>query len=101
MVDMQVQRYVTTDNGFGGTKKEWVDHLVVNGVIDMLSGDEVLAADKLGRSSSHILIMFDIVDIKREDRIISNDEQYRVAYVDNPMGMNRQLEISLEWELTL
>lgn len=98
---VEVKRLTTTDNGFGGVSKDWLPHIAMSGVIDMLSGDEILAADKVGRKSTHILISFEIVDVLQEDRIIFNGEQYRVSYVDNPMGMNRQLEISLEWEDTV
>ncbi|WP_181313537.1 phage head closure protein [Planomicrobium soli] len=96
-----VQRQTTTSNGFGGTASTWTQHLKVDGVIDMLAGNEVMAADALDRSSSHIMILFDIVDIKRGDRVIDNGEQYRVTFVDNPMNLNRQLEINLLWERTV
>ncbi|MEO7904637.1 MAG: phage head closure protein [Candidatus Saccharimonadales bacterium] len=98
---VEVQRLTTVDTGYGGTVQEYVPHVTLNGFIDMLSGNEVIAADKLGRKSSHILISFEIGDVRQEDRVIHYNEQYRVAYVDNPMGMNRQMEISLEWEKTL
>ena len=89
-------------NGFGGTGVVWNDHLELpDATIDMMSGNEVMAADALNRSSSHILISFDIVDIKSGDRVLDNGEQYRVTYVDNPMNLNRQLEISLIWERTV
>lgn len=93
-----VQRSLSTDNGFGGTTTAWQTIHSVDGVIDMLSGNEVMAADALNRSSSHILISFDIFDIKRGDRVLDNGNQYRVTYVDNPMNLNRQLEVSLLWE---
>lgn len=93
-----VQRSVSTDNGFGGTTTAWRTINEVEGVVDMLSGNEVMAADALNRSSSHIFICFEIFDIKRGDRVIDNGNQYRVTYVDNPMNLNRQLEISLLWE---
>jgi SPP1 family predicted phage head-tail adaptor len=95
---VMIERATSTDNGFGGTTTEWVTINEVDGVVDMLSGNEVMAADALNRSSSHILIVFGMFDIKRGDRVIANSNQYRVTYVDNPMNLNRQLEISLLWE---
>jgi len=97
-----IQRYTTVSNGFGGTRSEWTNHLELDdATIDMMSGNEVMAADALNRSSSHILISFDVVDIKSGDRVLDNGEQYRVTYVDNPMNLNRQLEVSLIWERTV
>ncbi|MEC2070338.1 phage head closure protein [Alkalihalophilus marmarensis] len=98
---VKIQRYETTNNDFGGSTQDWVDKFEGEGVIDMLSGNEVLAADTLGRASSHILILFTIIDVKRGDRVIHNNDRYRVTYVDNPMNLNRHLEISLIWEASL
>lgn len=95
---VKVQRFTSTDNGYGGSTQTWADHLDVEGVIDMLSGNEVIAQDALSRTSSHILILFEIVDIKRGDRVLDNGDQYRVTYVDNPMNLDRQLEVNLLWE---
>ena len=95
---VEVWRSLSTDNGFGGTTTAWAFHLSVEGAVDMLSGQEVMAADALNRASSHIFITFEIVDIKMGDRVLYNGDQYRVTYVDNPMNLNRQLEVSLLWE---
>lgn len=97
MVDAQVQRYKQVDDGAGGKEYKWGNHIEISGTLDQLSGDEVLASDKLGELSSHIFIIFEIVDVKAEDRMIIDDKIYQVKNVDNPNNMDRQLEIKVEF----
>ena len=97
MVDVIVQRYTEIDDGMGGVDYGWDNHLEIEGTLDQLSGDEVLASDKLGELSSHIFIIFEMVDVVRGDRFIINNEIYNVTNVDNPNNMNRQLEIKLKY----
>ncbi|MFA1821160.1 phage head closure protein [Virgibacillus oceani] len=96
-MNITIQRYETIDDGMGGTRQEWQDHTELEGTLDKLSGDEVLASDRLGVLSSHIFITFEIKDIKISDRAIIDGEIYDIKDVDNPNNMDRQLEISLEF----
>lgn len=95
MVGATVLRYQQVDDGMGGYDYEWAPHIEINGTLDQLQGDEILASDKLGELSSHIFIIFEIVDVKRGDKFVINDEIYDVTNVDNPNNLNRQLEIKL------
>lgn len=97
MVDVIIQRYKLEDDGAGGTEYKWVNHIEIEGTLDQLSGDEILASDKLGQLSSHIFIIFEVVDVKTSDRFIINDGIYQVKDVDNPNNLDRQLEIKLEY----
>jgi len=97
MVNAVVQRYVETDDGMGGKDYRWENHIEIEGTLDQLTGDEVLASDKLGELSDHIFIIFEIVDVKRGDRFIINDEIYNVTNVDNPNNLDRHLEIKLKY----
>lgn len=93
-----VQRRTKTDDGMGGVTYDWTDHLTIEGgTLDQLSGDEVLASEKLGELSSHIFIVFEILDIKRTDRMVIDGNIYDIKNVDNPLNMDRQLEIKLEY----
>ena len=92
-----VQRYTETDDGMGGTTNDYVDHLELEGTLDQLSADEVLASDRLGHVSSHIFITFTIADVKRADRFIIDGDIYQVNNVDTHMNMDRQLEITLNY----
>lgn len=98
MVEAIVQRYKQSDDGAGGTIQAWEDHIEISGTLDQLDGDEVLASDKLSELSSHIFIIFEIVDVKVEDRFIIDEKIYEVKNVDNPNNMDCQLEIKLEYK---
>lgn len=94
----EVQRYIASDDGMGGEEYTWQTHIsALEGVLDQLSGDEVIASEKLGQLSSHVFIVFEIEDIKAEDRFIINDYIYQVKNVDNPNNMDHHLEITLEY----
>lgn len=97
MVTAIVQRYMEKDDGMGGIDYGWEDVLGIEGTLDQLTADEVLASDKLGELSDHIFIIFEMVDVKRGDRFIINDEIYNVTNVDNPNNLDRQLEIKLKY----
>ncbi|MCM3739233.1 phage head closure protein [Oceanobacillus luteolus] len=99
MVNVIIQRYMEIDDGMGGKDYDWDNHLEIEGTLDQLSGDEVLASDKLGELSSHIFIIFEIVDVKRGDRFLVGDNKdiYNVTNVDNPNNMDRHLEIKLKY----
>lgn len=94
---VNIQRYASIDDGMGGTTKGYVDHLTVDGYLDQLNADEILANDRLGQVSSHVFITFEIADITRTDRVIIDNEIYHIKDVDNPMNMDKQLEITLEY----
>lgn len=97
MVEVLIQRYEEKDDGMGGIDYGWDDKDNITGTLDQLSGDEILASEKIGELSSHIFIIFEMVDVRRGDRFIINDEIYNVTNVDNPNNMNRQLEIKLKY----
>lgn len=92
-----IQRYTSVSNGFGGESHTWADHLEYEGVLDQLSGNEFVKADKVFPGSTHILIG-PVADITESDRVIFNNKQYDVKNVDNPLNLNRHLEILLEYK---
>lgn len=97
MVTATFQRYTEVDDGLGGKEYQWVNHITRDGMLDQLSADEILASEKLGVVSSHVFIIFEIIDVKEEDRAIINKKIYQVKNVDNPNNLDRQLEIMLEY----
>lgn len=97
MVTATFQRYTEVDDGIGGKKYKWVDHITRDGTLDQLSADEVLASEKLGVVSSHVFIVFEIIDVTEKDRAIIDNKIYQVTNVDNPNSLDRHLEIMLEY----
>ncbi|WP_162880704.1 phage head closure protein [Paraliobacillus sediminis] len=92
------QRYTTTSDGMGGEIYDYTNYLTIDGTLDKLSGDEVLASEKIGQISTHVFIIFEILDVKVTDRMIINEGIYAIKDVDNPNNLNRQLEITLEYK---
>lgn len=78
----------------GMWEQRWVDYLEIDGVIDMLTGGYSTSQQKVVEDSTHILIT-DVVDIQKGDRVITNGNWYDVMYVDNPLNMDDHLEIEL------
>lgn len=92
---MKIERLLKVRSGLGWSS-EYIAHIeLYNGVIDMLSGEEILANQNIQIESTHILIG-PLADIKEGDRVIHNGIVYDVKYVDNPMNLNKHLEITLK-----
>jgi head-tail adaptor len=95
---MVIQRMSTIPNGIGGYKEAWTTHISnYDGVMDQLSGNEIVAADKISPNSTHNLIG-PFADITVADRVLFNEHVYDIKNVDNPMNMDRHLEILLEYK---
>lgn len=93
-----IERYKRIENGYGGSSLEWHEIYsgALNGAIDMMTGDEIKEADAIGIVASHIFVSFKMIDVLPGDRITYKGHTFRVKYVDNPMFMDRQLEIYLQ-----
>jgi SPP1 family predicted phage head-tail adaptor len=95
---VKVERFTSTPNGFGGYTQAWTTHIENYGyALDQLSGNEFVKADKTFPGSTHILIG-DIADITENDRVIVGNKHYDIKNVDNPMNLDRHLEILLEYK---
>lgn len=92
---IEVERYVEGTDELGNPIKQWQSHLSISGVIDGISGDEKNIGDALRVAATHVLIC-PVVDIIERDRVKFRGITYEVKWVDNPMGMNRHLEVLLE-----
>lgn len=104
-----LQVNTTTKNEIGEPVKTWHDVCMMVGWLDMLSGD----ADKNTyyakiQESTHLFIcdyfpIPEVVSIEGKEvrvdaentRIVADSKQYDVVLIDNPMGLNRHLEIML------
>lgn len=96
---LQLYKHSEIKNDLGKVVYEY-DYLQdFDGIIDQLRANEILAADKLKKESTHVLMTFDVLlNVSEQDRIIDGDKRYRVQTVDNPMGLNQHLEIILFYE---
>lgn len=81
---------------------EWTNVQTIKGFLDMLSGQaEYRSYNAKIEESSHIFIGdFVFLDkrIKSENaRMVIDKDIYDVSYIDNPMNLNKHLEIYLKY----
>jgi len=66
------------------------------GRIRPMTGNEVLAAEKLNTISSHVLYCAPTVLLTTKCHVYYAAEHYLVKYIKNPMSMSKHWEVLLE-----
>lgn len=99
--DIQVVT-TTTKNEIGEHVREWETVQSITGWLDMQSGEtRYVSFNAKIQESSHVFVSdFIQLDnrIKAENsRMIINGERYDIKLIDNPVGMNQQLEFYLNY----
>lgn len=94
-----VQERESKKDEIGSTVKSWKNICVLNGFLDLSSGDSkrTVYHAKI-RESTHVFIC-DYKDIKVNEekaRMLIDSKNYDVLYIDDPMGLHEQLEIYLK-----
>lgn len=89
-------------NDIGESVPTWITIHALTGWIDLSSGDSKYASyDAKIQESTHIFVCdYVALDsrIKAENsRMVINSKNYDVMLIDNPMGMNKHLEIYLKF----
>lgn len=101
----------TTKNTIGERVPQWVDVVELTGWLDYQSGDaRYTTYDAKIQESTHFFICDYVpipdtlevegktVRVKAENaRMVANSQNYDVLLIDNPMGLNKQLEIYLKY----
>lgn len=90
-----IERYTEGTDELGNPTKSWVQHLVINGRIDALTGDEQSAANAPAVVATHMLFCHPC-DITARDRVKYNGVTYQVKFVDDLMNYGRFLQVLLE-----
>ena len=97
MFEFNVLRQGTTEkNAMGQVTSDYAPYGLVEGYMDMLSGNEAISSNSLIEESSHVLITWDIdSDITNMDRIENprTKEVYEITFVDNVMELGQLLEV--------
>lgn len=83
-------------NSFGATITSFIEKDELQGFFDILSAKASEKADRVIDTSNFMFITYRIVPIKIGDILEINNKEYKVTFVDNPLFMNKQLEIGLE-----
>lgn len=100
-----ILKYETfTTSAIGEQVKSWVELITLKGFLDLMNQNKDYGTyNKAIETSTHIFIC-DYVSIqdkdengnKRELKATIDGEDYNVTYIDNPMKLNKHLEIFLE-----
>lgn len=97
-----LQIYTTTTNEIGEQVKEWKDVQLIKGWLDLQGGDSKYTTYNAKIQESTHVFVSDYMEldsrIKAESsRMIIAGKRYDIMLIDNPMGMNLQLEIFLKF----
>ena len=97
-----IQLKTTTKNAIGERVASWDDVDTLFGWLDLQSGDSNYTnySAKI-QESSHVFLA-DYVELDSrvkadKCRMVIGNEAYDIMLIDNPMGMNRQIEIYLKY----
>lgn len=95
-----LQTKTTTKNAFGEKITAWEDVKTFNGFLDYTGGDSSHKTSFKGdiEETTHIFICdFVALDVTpTKCRLLSDHKIYDVLMIDNPMGLNKHLEIFLK-----
>lgn len=97
-----IQLKTTKKNAIGERVASWTDVGILFGWLDLQSGDSNYTNynAKIQESSHVFLVDYAKLDsrVKAENcRMVIGNAAYDIMLIDNPMGMNRQLEFYLKF----
>jgi len=100
-VTAMIQTKSVIENDIGEHEKRWTDVQEVKGFLDLMSGDSNFQSyDTKMQESTHVFVMAFVVlhpTIRSSTaRLVLGSDVYDIMLVDNPMNLNRQLEIYLK-----
>lgn len=96
-----IQTKNVIENDIGEHEKRWVNTQEIKGYLDLMSGTSSNQNyDTKMQESTHIFLM-DFVELNptikpSTSRLIIGHDSYEIMLIDNPMNLNRQLEIYLK-----
>ena len=97
-----IQVCTASQNEIGETVRTWADAQTLKGWLDLQSGNSRYSTyhAKIQESTHVFVAEYTPLNskIKAENsRMVVNGERYDIMLIDNPMGMNAQLEIYLRF----
>lgn len=98
----QIQIKTSTANDIGEQVPAWVTTQSLTGFLDLSSGDSKYTTYNAKiQESSHVFVAdYQTLDnrIKSENsRILIDNKAYDIMLIDDPVGLNKQLEIYLKY----
>lgn len=96
-----IQESKVSTNSIGENIQVWTDKYSIKGFLDYVSGDsKYLTYSAKVQESTHLFICdyFQIdITISENTRMIINQKVYDILLIDNPMEINKHLEIYLKF----
>ena len=106
-----LQVSTTTTNERGEAVKDWHDVMDLTGWLDYMSGDARYGSYNAKIQESTHVFVGDYVPIPKtfevdgksirvsaeNTRMVANSQNYDVTFIDNPMELNKQIEIYLKY----
>jgi len=85
----------TSTDGWGNVTEDWSTGTAVSGRFRPLSGDRRLSADKHDEFADAKFYCSADVSVSVGDQLRRDDDHYEVKFVQNPMDMDRFLQVEL------
>lgn len=99
-ITASIQSKTITKNVIGEMDKKWEEKAVLKGWLDFSSGDS-RRTDYYAKveEATHVFVAdYAQLDISPEtERLVADGKVFDILDVDNPMGLNKQLEIYLRY----
>lgn len=97
-VTAEIQTKTITVNSIGEQEEKWSTVKTIRGFLDLISGDSKYETYNAKiQESTHIFICdYTPLGVSVNARLIVDGKNYDVMLIDNPMKLNRQLEIYLK-----
>lgn len=97
-VTAEFQTKTVTVNAIGEQEESWSTVKTIRGFLDLISGDSKYETYNAKiQESTHIFICdYTPLGVSVNARLIVDGKNYDVMLIDNPMNLNRQLEIYLK-----
>lgn len=96
------QKFKIQKNSIGESVREWFDVIQKKGFLDYVTGEADYEMNAKIQESTHIFLCdyFDCAALgitSENARIVIEGQIYSIQMIDDPMGLNRHLEIYLKY----
>ena len=97
-VTAEFQTKTVTVNAIGDQEESWSTVNIIRGFLDLISGDSKYETynGKIQESTHVFICDYTPLGVSVNARLIVDGKNYDVMLIDNPMNLNRQLEIYLK-----
>ena len=96
-IKAELQTKTINVNSIGEQEEKWSTVKTLKGYLDLISGDSKYENynTKLQESTHVFICDYTPLGVSVSSRLIVDGKTYDIMLIDNPMGLNRQLEIYL------